>query len=58
MDLGVSTFRTYPESLLRNQELEGVLTIQNIWTNIAIGLYNRQLNKYKTILRLINQELE
>ena len=58
MDLGVSTFRTYPESLLRNQELEGVLTIQNIWTNTAIGLYNRQLNKYKTILRLINQELE
>ena len=58
MDLGVSTFRAYPESLLRNQELEGVLTIQNIWTNTAIGLYNRQLNKYKTILRLINQELE
>ncbi len=58
MDLGVSTFRTYPESLLRNQELEGVLTIQTIWTNTAIGLYNRQLNKYKTILRLINQELE
>lgn len=58
MDLGVSTFRTYPESLLRNQELEGVLTIQTIWTNTAIGLYNRQLNTYKTILRLINQELE
>ena len=58
MDLGVSTFRTYPESLLRNQELEGVLTIQTIWTNTAIGLYNRQLNKYKAILRLINQELE
>ena len=58
MDLGVSTFRTYPESLLRNQELEGVLTIQTIWTNTAIGLYNRQLNNYKTILRLINQELE
>ena len=58
MDLGVSTFRTYPESLLRNQELEGVLTIQTIWTNTAIGLYNRQLGKYKTILRLINQELE
>ena len=58
MDLGVSTFRTYPESLLRNQELEGVLTIQTIWTNTALGLYNRQLNKYKTILRLINQELE
>ena len=57
MDLGVSTFRTYPESLLRNQELEGVLTIQTIWTNTAIGLYNRQLNKYKAILRLINQEL-
>ena len=58
MDLGVSTFRTYPESLLRNRELEGVLTIQTIWTNTAIGLYNRQLNTYKTILRLINQELE
>ena len=58
MDLGVSTFRTYPESLLRNQELEGVLTIQTIWTNTAIGLYNRQLNNYKAILRLINQELE
>lgn len=58
MDLGVSTFRAYPESLLRNQELEGVLTIQTIWTNTAIGLYNRQLNKYKTILRFINQELE
>ena len=58
MDLGVSTFRAYPESLLRNQELEGVLTIQTIWTNTAIGLYNRQLNTYKTILRLINQELE
>ena len=58
MDLGVSTFRAYPESLLRNQELEGVLTIQTIWTNTAIGLYNRQLNKYKTILRLIDQELE
>ena len=58
MDLGVSTFRAYPESLLRNQELEGVLTIQTIWTNTAIGLYNRQLNNYKTILRLINQELE
>jgi hypothetical protein len=58
MDLGVSTFRTYPESLLRNQELEGVLTIQTIWTNTALGLYNRQLNKYKAILRLINQELE
>lgn len=58
MDLGVSTFRTYPESLLRNQELEGVLTIQTIWTNTAIGLYNRQLNDYMTILRLINQELE
>ena len=58
MDLGVSTFRTYPESLLRNQELEGVLTIQTIWTNTAIGLYNRQMGKYKTILRLINQELE
>ena len=57
MDLGVSTFRTYPESLLRNQELEGVLTIQTIWTNTAIGLYNRQLNKYKAILRHINQEL-
>lgn len=58
MDLGVSTFRAYPESLLRNQELEGVLTIQTIWTNTALGLYNRQLNIYKTILRLINQELE
>jgi len=58
MDLGVSTFRTYPESLLRNQELEGVLTIQTIWTNTAIGLYNRQLNNYKVILRLINQELD
>jgi len=58
MDLGVSTFRTYPESLLRNQELEGVLTIQTIWTNTALGLYNRQLNNYKTIIRLINQELE
>ena len=58
MDLGVSTFRAYPESLLRNQELEGVLTIQTIWTNTAIGLYNRQLNKYKAILQLINQELE
>jgi hypothetical protein len=58
MDLGVSTFRTYPESLLRNRELEGVLTIQTIWTNTAIGLYSRQLNTYKTILRLINQELE
>jgi len=58
MDLGVSTFRAYPESLLRNQELEGVLTIQTIWTNTAIGLYNKQLNNYKTILRLINQELE
>ena len=58
MDLGVSTFRTYPESLLRNQELEGVLTIQTIWTNTAIGLYNRQLKKYKAILQLINQELE
>ena len=58
MDLGVSTFRAYPESLLRNQELEGVLTIQTIWTNTALGLYNRQLNTYKTILRLINQELE
>ena len=57
MDLGVSTFRAYPESLLRNQELEGVLTIQTIWTNTAIGLYNRQLNKYKAILRHINQEL-
>jgi len=57
MDLGVSTFRAYPESLLRNQELEGVLTIQTIWTNTAIGLYNRQLNKYKAILRLINQEM-
>ena len=58
MDLGVSTFRAYPESLLRNQELEGVLTIQTIWTNTALGLYNRQLNNYKTIIRLINQELE
>ncbi len=58
MDLGVSTFRTYPESLLRNQELEGVLTIQTIWTNTAIGLYNRQLKNYKTILRFINKELE
>ncbi len=58
MDLGVSAFHAYPESLLRNQELEGVLTIQTIWTNTAIGLYNRQLNNYKTILRLINQELE
>ena len=57
MDLGVSTFHAYPESLLRNQELEGVLTIQTIWTNTAIGLYNRQLNKYKAILRHINQEL-
>ncbi len=58
MDLGVTTFRTNPESLLRNQELEGVLTIQTIWTNTAIGLYNRQLSNYKAILRLINQELE
>lgn len=58
MDLGVTTFRTNPESLLRNQELEGVLTIQTIWTNTAIGLYNRQLRNYRTILRLINQELE
>ncbi len=58
MDLGVTTFRTNPESLLKNQELEGVLTIQTIWTNTAIGLYNRQLKNYKGILSLINQELE
>jgi Family of unknown function (DUF6090) len=58
MDLGVTAFRTNPESLLRNQELEGVLTIQAIWTNTAIGLYDRQLKNYKAILSLINQELE
>jgi len=58
MDLGVTTFRADPESLLRNRELEGVLTIQAIWTNTAIGLYNEQLKNYKAILSLINQELE
>ena len=58
MDLGSTKFRTNPESLLRNQELEGVLTIQTIWTNTAIGLYKRQLKNYKTILNLIDRELE
>jgi hypothetical protein len=58
MDSGISAFRTNPESLLRNQELEGVLTIQTIWTNTALGMYDNHMNKYKTILRLIDQELE
>jgi len=58
MDLGTTSFRTNPEILLRNQELEGVLTIQTIWTNTAIGLYNRQLKNYKTLLDLIDRELE
>ncbi len=58
MTLGLTKFETTPKNLLRNQELEGVLTIQAIWTNTAIGLYKVQLKKYHTILNLINQELE
>jgi hypothetical protein len=58
MDLGETTFTTNPESILRNQELEGVLTIQAIWTNTAIGLYDRQMEDYKHMLNLINHELK
>ncbi len=58
MDSGLSTFHIDPESLLRNRELEGVLTIQNIWTNTAIAMYNRLMNKYKIMLRLISKKLE
>lgn len=58
MDLGLTKFHTKPEFILRNQELEGVLTIQTIWTNTAIGLYNRQMVNYQAILNLIDQELD
>lgn len=57
MDLGPTIFQTKPASILRNEELEGVITIQTIWTNTAIGLYNRQMKDYQQILKLINQEL-
>ena len=36
MDLGITSFESNPEILLRNPELEGVLTIQGIWTNTQI----------------------
>jgi len=58
MDLGSTRFSADPEILLRNRELEGAITIQTIWTNTAIGLYNRQLKNYNAILRLIDQELK
>ena len=58
MDSGLSTFHIDPESLLRNHELEGVLTIQSIWTNTAISMYIIQMNKYKIMLRFISKELE
>jgi len=58
MDLGSTRFPADPEILLRNRELEGAITIQTIWTNTAIGLYNRQLKNYNAILRLIDQELK
>jgi len=58
MDSGLSTFHIDPKYLLRNRELEGVLTIQNIWINTAIAMYNSQMDKYKIMLRLIREELD
>lgn len=55
---GASRFRNDPETLLRNQELEGILTIQTIWTSSGLWMYDEQLDKYRTILRLIDQELD
>ena len=58
MSSGPSVFTSSPESILRDPELEGVLTIQNIWTNTALGMYVMQLDKYKSIVKLIEQELK
>ena len=57
MDSGLSTFHIDPESLLRNREFEGVLTIQRIWINTAIAMYYWQMIKYKIMLRLISKKL-
>lgn len=55
---GTSRYKNDPETLLRNQELEGILTIQTIWISSGLWMYDLQLDKYRTILRLIDQELD